>query len=82
MLDQNKVDKSLKNCRLPYIDSINDNVNFNEDTDINISIEENIKTGNLLLAGSFNADVGVGVNFGVEDTNVLDQEIELNLIFN
>ena len=25
---------------------------------------------NLLLAGSFNADVGVGVNFGVEDTNV------------
>ena len=70
--DQNKIDKSLKKiARLPYIDSINDNVNFNEDTaDINISIEENIKTGNLLLAGSFNADVGVGVNFGVEDTNV------------
>ena len=45
-------------------------MNFNEDIDINISIEENIKTGNLLLAGSFNADVGVGVNFGVEDTNV------------
>ena len=70
--DKNKINKSTeKIIRLPYINSIKDDVTFNKDSaDIDIFIEENTKTGNLLLAGSFNADVGVGVNFGIEDANV------------
>ncbi len=70
--DQNKIDKSLKKItRLPYINSITDDVSFEKNSsDIDIYIDENTKTGNLLLAGSFNADVGVGVNFGIEDANV------------
>jgi len=69
--DQNKINKSTKKiAMLPFVNSIQDDVTFNEDSAfLDISIEENTKTGNILLAGSFNADVGVGVNFGIEDAN-------------
>ena len=37
--------------------------------DINIKIEKK-KTGNILVAGTFNTDTGAGVSFGIEDKNI------------
>ena len=35
-----------------------------------IDIDEELKTGNIMLAGTFNADTGLGVTFGIEDKNI------------
>ena len=37
---------------------------------INLDINENKKTGNIILAGSFNGDTGLGSTFGINDDNI------------
>ena len=64
-----KVSKNLK--RYPYINDVLIETSINDQiADININIDEETKTGNILLAGTFNADTGAGLTFGIEDKNI------------
>tara|TARA_B100001093_G_scaffold53125_1_gene45087 strand:+ start:5474 stop:7699 length:2226 start_codon:yes stop_codon:yes gene_type:complete len=57
--------------RYPYIN--NSDFSFNTDdfkTDLSINIEENQRTGNLLVAGTVSGDRGVGASFGANDKNL------------
>ena len=65
--------KSVSNLeRYPYIKNVNTEVVTNNQlADITIDIDEEIRTGNVLVAGTFNADTGAGLSFGIEDKNIL-----------
>ena len=71
-LNQYKLTNSLKNLkRYPYIKDVSFETSItNQLADLNINIEEETKTGNLLVAGTFNADTGAGLTFGIEDKNI------------
>ena len=58
----------LKNFR--YINNVETEIIENQDSvAINLDINENKKTGNILLAGTANSDTGLGATFGVNDDN-------------
>ena len=65
--------KSIENLkRYPYIKNVDTFIETdNQLVDININIQEEKKTGNILAAGTFNSDTGAGLNFGIEDKNIL-----------
>ena len=68
--DQNKIDKSLKKIARYLILTLS-MIMWILMKIPQILISPSKKISKLeIAAGSFNADVGVGVNFGVEDTNV------------
>ena len=71
-LNQYLLDKSLDNLkRYPYINDVNSTTIINDQlVDISLNIDEELKTGNVLLAGTFNADTGAGLSFGIEDKNI------------
>ena len=71
-LNKYVIDKSIKNLkRYPYINDVKTNTIINNQlADINIDINEELKTGNILLAGTLNADTGAGLTFGIEDKNI------------
>jgi len=71
-LNQYKLTNSLKNLkRYPYIKDVSFETSIkNQLADININLEEDTKTGNVLVAGTFNADTGAGLTFGIEDKNI------------
>ena len=71
-LNQYKLTNTLKNLkRYPYIKNVSFETTItNQLADININIEEETKTGNVLVAGTFNADTGAGLTFGIEDKNI------------
>ena len=77
------LEKSIKNLRrYPYIKDINTSTNIdNQLVDITIDIVEETKTGNILLAGTFNADTGAGVTFGIEDKNIFGSGNSINADF-
>ncbi len=57
--------------KYPYIKDVKTQIDTNNQlADININIDEETKTGNLLLAGTFNSDIGVGITLGLEDKNI------------
>ena len=66
------LNKSIRNLkRYPYINDVSTKTNINNQlADIDINIDEKKQTGNLLLAGTFNSDQGVGITFGIEDQNI------------
>ena len=78
------LDKSIKILEnYPYIRKVNTELNINNQiADIIIDIDENEKTGNLLVAGTFNADTGAGITFGIEDQNILGSGNSINSNFN
>jgi len=65
--------------RLRYINKVDiikeDNENY---TNINLKINENTKTGNLLLGGSFSGDTGFGIGFNLKDANFIGSGNELD----
>ncbi len=75
--------KSIKNLkRYPYINDINTSTSIvNQLVDITLDVDEQIKTGNILLAGTFNADTGAGVTFGIEDQNIFGSGNSINADF-
>ena len=66
------VDSSLSNLnKFTYIK--NTNIEFediNEKTNISLTIDEDKKTGNILLAGTYDTDTNLGIMFGIEDKNI------------
>ena len=82
-LDYNKT-KSLRRLNnLRYINSVKINESeSNNAVDLDVIIDENNKTGNFLLAGSFSGDTGLGFAVGLNDYNFLGSGNELNSSFN
>ena len=82
-MNQYLLDKSIKNLkRYPYIKDIQISTDINNQlADINIKIDEETETGNILLAGTFNTDVGAGVTFGVEDKNIFGSGNSIKSVF-
>ena len=71
--------------RLPYINTVNSESEFDENTaNINFIINENDKTGNLLASATYDADTQLGFNFGIDDKNFLGtgNEIDANIATN
>ena len=83
-LNQFTLDKSMKTLNnYPYIKNVNVSKKINDQlADINIDIEENKQTGNILLAGTFNADTGAGVTFSIEDQNIFGSGNSISSNFN
>ena len=77
------LDKSIKNLkRYPYIKDIKSSTNIsNQLIDLTLDIDEETKTGNILLAGTFNADTGAGITFGIEDKNIFGSGNSINSDF-
>ncbi len=71
-LNEYLFEKSVSNLkRYPYIKNVNSEVVTNNQlADITIDIDEETRTGNILVAGTFNADTGAGLSFGIEDKNI------------
>ena len=76
-------EKSVNNLkRYPYIKNVETLMNINNQlADITIDVDEELKTGNILLAGTFNADTGAGVTFGIEDKNIYGSGNSINADF-
>lgn len=75
------VDKSKSNLdRLKFINTSNFTIkNISQDkSDIYVDIDEIKETGSISLAGFLSADVGLGVSFGINDTNFLGSGNEIN----
>jgi len=66
-----------------YINSVDTEILDGADgtVNINIIVDENKKTGNILLAGTASSDVGLGAAFGIKDTNIMGSGNELNSSF-
>ena len=76
-------EKSVNNLkRYPYIKNVETFININNQlADITIDVDEEVKTGNILLAGTYNADTGAGVTFGIEDKNIYGSGNSINADF-
>lgn len=49
---------------------------------ITYNIKEEVKTGNLIFAGTFDTDTEFGINFGITDENILGTGNKINADFN
>ena len=78
------LDRSIKILKkYPYIKNVLTSTNiYDQKVDILVDIDENEKTGNLLLAGTFNADTGAGITFGIEDQNIFGSGNSVDANFN
>ena len=67
-----KINKEVKELnRYSYINNTELSFKTNDNkTDLIVDIEENNKTGNLLLAGTVSGDRGFGASFGANDKNI------------
>ena len=73
----------LKSFR--YINDVKTEIIENESSvSIDLDINENKKTGNILLAGTANSDTGLGASFGINDDNIfgLGDRVDSNISFN
>ena len=66
------LNKSIKNLkRFPYIRDVKTETLINDQiAEISLNVEEEKKTGNILIAGTFNSDTGPGLTVGIEDKNI------------
>ncbi len=71
-LNKYTLDKSIKNLkRFPYIKDLKSSTNIIDQlAEITLDIDEEKKTGNILVAGTLNSDTGAGLTFGIEDKNI------------
>jgi outer membrane protein insertion porin family len=71
-LNKYTLDKSIKNLkRFPYINDLKSSTNIIDQlAEITLDIDEEKKTGNILVAGTLNSDTGAGLTFGIEDKNI------------
>lgn len=80
------VDSSLSNLnKFSYIKNTNIELeDTNEKTNISLTVDEEKKTGNILLAGTYDTDTNLGIMLGIEDKNiagsgnVLDANFKVN----
>ena len=67
------INNSLSNIRkFSYINNIDYSYELDQNnTNLSIEIDENLKTGNFLLAGTFDSDTDFGLALGIQDKNFL-----------
>ena len=75
--------KDLNNLKFINKTEVSTEINDNL-VDVLIKVDENKKTGNVLLGGSFSGDTGFGLGLGIKDINLLGSgnEIDAKLDFN
>ena len=84
--NQYLVNNSLSNMnKFSYINKVDfESVDKDGNSDLNLTIEEETKTGNVLLAGTYDSDTNLGLMFGIEDKNfagtgnILDLNFKIN----
>lgn len=82
-IDEIKINETKKNLNtFAFINNVNSKIDKNDN--LIFSIEENKKTGNLLVAGTFSSDIGPGFSIGINDTNIFGSgnEIKFNITLN
>ena len=85
LYSSNTLISSKKNLnQLRYINSIDiyENVISDQKIDIDIKIDENIKTGTFLVGGSISGDVGFGLGLSLKDYNLFGTGNEIDSSFN
>ena len=75
-----KFEKDLNNLKsLRYINTVDSNLTEKlSSVSIDLDINENKKTGNILLAGTANSDTGLGLSFGIRDDNIFGLGDKIN----
>ncbi len=69
--------------KLKYINKTDINTSLNENlADIEITVDENTRTGSFLFGGTFSGDTGLGVGLGLKDNNVFGTGNEIDTNFN
>ena len=53
----------------------------NDNSDLNIEIDENLKTGNFFFAATGSSDLGLGFGAGINDNNIFGSGNQINLDF-
>lgn len=83
---KSKIDDSIKLLsNYKYINKVTyKSINADSKTDILFDVDENKKTGNALLGGSFTGDVGLGLIFSIKDYNIFGSgnEIQADISLN
>ncbi len=79
-----KVEKDANSLNnLKYVNQVKaDNTDKNDLTDVTFVIDENKKTGNFMIGGSYSADVGLGFALNLKDSNFRGSGNELDFQFN
>ena len=84
--NENNIEISKKELlKYKYINSITISKDTNNSkSDINIEIEENEKTGQILAAGTFSGDLGAGLQLGIKDNNIFGSgnNLDTNFLIN
>lgn len=71
-----------KLIRYPYINNVDVNVtDENQRVNVDFEIDENKKTGSLLLAGTASGDTGLGIKLGADDKNLFGSGNSLKTSF-
>ncbi len=84
--NENNIEISKKELlKYKYINSITISKDTNNSkSDINIEIDENEKTGQILAAGTFSGDLGAGLQLGIKDNNIFGSgnNLDTNFLIN
>lgn len=79
---KNQVDEQLNNLRkYKYINEAKHSFSSNENLDLNIDLDENIKTGSFFFAATGSSDLGLGFKLGINDNNILGSGNQINADF-
>lgn len=70
---------SLKKYK--YINNAKYSFSKNDNSDLNIEIDENLKTGNFFFAATGSSDLGLGLGAGINDNNIFGSGNQINLDF-
>ena len=78
------LDNSILNLnKFSYISkSYFDIDDFEDKANLSLNIEEQKKTGNILLAGTYNSDTNLGIMFGIDDKNIFGSGNIIDANFN
>ena len=69
----------LKNYK--YINDATYSFSKNDNSDLNIDLNENLKTGSFFFAATASSDLGFGLNFGINDFNVFGSGNQISADF-
>ena len=79
------INRSKNNLKkFSYIKDVTIENNFSDGVNLDLTIDEFKKTGNILLAGTFNNDTQFGLTFGIQDKNfagsgnIIDANFDIN----
>lgn len=79
---KDQVDEQLNNLKkYRYINDAKYSFSSYENSDLNIDLDENIKTGSFFFAATGSSDLGLGLKLGINDNNILGSGNQINADF-